>query len=55
MNDTKSIGVERWRKKVEDKSEWVVVLKEALPGPYASSQKDEEEIEEGSLSDLHIV
>jgi hypothetical protein len=55
MNDMKSIGVERWRKELEDRSVWVVVLKEALPGPYASSQKDGEETEEGSLSDLHVV
>jgi len=54
-NDMKSIGVKRWRKKVEDRSVWAVVLKEALPGPYANSQKDQKETKEGSLSDPHVV
>jgi hypothetical protein len=49
------MGVKRWRKKVEDRSVWAVILKETLPGPYANSQKDEGETEEGSLSDLHVV
>jgi len=29
-NDVKSAGVQRWRKKAEDRSVWVVVLKEAV-------------------------
>jgi hypothetical protein len=29
--DMKSMGVKRWRKKVEDRSVWDVVLTEALP------------------------
>jgi len=51
----KSMGVKRWRKKAEDRSVWAVVLKEALPGQYANSEKDEGETEEGSLRDLHVV
>jgi hypothetical protein len=29
-NDLKSMGVNRWRKKTEDRSVWAVILKEAL-------------------------
>jgi hypothetical protein len=29
-NDLKSMGVKRWRKKVQDRSVWSVVLQEAL-------------------------
>ena len=54
-NGMKSMGANRWRKKAEDRSVWAVVLKEALPGPHANSEKDEGETEEGSLRDLHVV
>jgi hypothetical protein len=29
-NDLKYMGVKRWRKKAEDRSIWVIILKEAL-------------------------
>jgi hypothetical protein len=29
-NDLKSMGVERWGKKAEDRSVWVIILKEAV-------------------------
>ena len=38
-NDVKSMGVQRWRKKAEDRFVWAVILKEALAkleGPYFS-------------------
>jgi hypothetical protein len=32
-NDLKLMGVERWRKKPEESSVWVIILKEALVKP----------------------
>jgi hypothetical protein len=29
VNDLKSVGVKRWRKKAEDRSVWAVILKDA--------------------------
>jgi hypothetical protein len=29
-NDLKSMGVKRWRKKAEDRSVWIIILKEPL-------------------------
>jgi hypothetical protein len=40
-NDLKSMGVNRWRKKAEDRSVWADILKEALVklyGPYAKEE-----------------
>jgi hypothetical protein len=40
-NDLKSMGVQRWRKKTEDRSIWAIILKEALvkpQGPYANEE-----------------
>jgi hypothetical protein len=40
------MGVKRWRKKVEDRSIWAIIMKEALvklQGPYAKQEEEEED------------
>jgi hypothetical protein len=40
-NDLKSMGVERWRQKAEDRSAWAIMLKEALinlQGPFSNGE-----------------
>ena len=40
-NDLNKMGVKRWRKKAEDRSVWVIILKEVLVkllGPYANKE-----------------
>jgi hypothetical protein len=29
-DDLKTLGVRRWRKRVEDREEWAIILKEAM-------------------------
>jgi hypothetical protein len=29
-DDVKTLGVKRWRKRAEDREEWVIILKEAM-------------------------
>jgi hypothetical protein len=29
-DDLKTLGVRRWRKRAEDREEWVIILKEAM-------------------------
>jgi hypothetical protein len=43
-NDLKSTGVNRWRKKAEDRSAWANILKEALvrlQGLYAKEKEED--------------
>jgi hypothetical protein len=30
MDDLKTLGVRRWRKRVEDSEEWAIILKKAM-------------------------